>query len=166
MFSALQELLLHVRGSVAPKLDAASEVQPISTRDLLRLLSHLQQYVPAQAAADDFDLRNQLEQLLTRVSVKSGKSRVVGGVDEDVINLIAMLFEFILDDRTLPDCLKALIGRLQIPMLKVAVVDKSFFSRGSHPARRLLNEIASASLATIISVTSCTCVSSRSCSGC
>ncbi len=146
VFSALQELLLHVRGSVAPKLDAASEVQPISTRDLLRLLSHLQQYVPAQAAADDFDLRNQLEQLLTRVSVKSGKSRVVGGVDEDVINLIAMLFEFILDDRTLPDCLKALIGRLQIPMLKVAVVDKSFFSRGSHPARRLLNEIASASL--------------------
>ncbi|WP_419736943.1 DUF1631 domain-containing protein [Pseudomonas sp. COR18] len=146
VFSALQDLLQHVRGSVAPKLDAGSEIQPISTRDLLRLLSHLQQYVPAQAATDDFDLRNQLEQLLTRVSVKSGKSRVVGGMDEDVINLIAMLFEFILDDRNLPDCLKALIGRLQIPMLKVAVLDKSFFSRGSHPARRLLNEIASASL--------------------
>src|SRR5690606_13879895 len=42
--------------------------------------------------------------------------------------------------------LRALIGRLQIPMLKVAVIDKSFFSRGSHPARRLLNEIASAAL--------------------
>ena len=83
---------------------------------------------------------------MTRVSVKSGKSRVVGGMDEDVINLIAMLFEFILDDRVLPDSLKALIGRLQIPMLKVAVLDKSFFSRGSHPARRLLNEIASAAL--------------------
>ncbi|MCF5670375.1 DUF1631 family protein, partial [Pseudomonas syringae] len=39
-----------------------------------------------------------------------------------------------------------LIGRLQIPMLKVAVLDKSFFSRGSHPARRLLNEIATAAL--------------------
>ncbi len=57
-----------------------------------------------------------------------------------------MLFEFILDDRTLPDSLKALIGRMQIPMLKVALLDKTFFSRGSHPARRLLNEIASASL--------------------
>jgi hypothetical protein len=57
-----------------------------------------------------------------------------------------MLFEFILDDRSLPDSLKALIARLQIPMLKVAVVDKTFFSRGSHPARRLLNEIASAAL--------------------
>lgn len=145
VFAALQELLFHVRGSVAPTLEPSAETQPISTRDLLRLLSHLQHYVPA-GAQDDFDLRNQLEQLLTRVSVKSGKSRVVAVADEDVINLIAMLFEFILDDRTVPDSLKALIGRLQIPMLKVAVLDKSFFSRGSHPARRLLNEIAAAAL--------------------
>ncbi|MFK3794315.1 MULTISPECIES: DUF1631 domain-containing protein [Pseudomonas] len=146
VFAALQTLLLHVRGSVAPTLEASAETQPISTRDLLRLLSHLQQYVPPPSLQDDFDLRNQLEQLLTRVSVKSGKSRVVDVADEDVINLIAMLFECILDDRNLPDSLKALIGRLQIPMLKVAVLDKSFFSRGSHPARRLLNEIAAAAM--------------------
>jgi hypothetical protein len=112
----------------------------------MRMLSHLQQYVPEPAAHDDFDLRNQLEQLLTRVSVKTGKSRVVGVADEDVINLIAMLFDSILADRNLPDSLKALIGRLQIPMLKVAVLDKSFFSRSSHPARRLLNEIAAAAM--------------------
>ncbi|MCU1762371.1 DUF1631 domain-containing protein [Pseudomonas sp. 14P_8.1_Bac3] len=146
VFAALQTLLLHVRGSVAPTLEVSAPAQPISTRDLLRMLSHLQQYVPALAAHDDFDLRNQLEQLLTRVSVRSGKSRVVGVADEDVINLIAMLFECILDDRNLPDSLKALIGRLQIPMLKVAVLDKSFFSRASHPARRLLNEIAAAAM--------------------
>ncbi|MBC2656578.1 DUF1631 domain-containing protein [Pseudomonas sp. MSSRFD41] len=146
VFAALQTLLLHVRGSVAPTLEASAEPLPISTRDLLRLLSHLQQYVPPPSHQDDFDLRNQLEQLLTRVSVKSGKSRVVDVADEDVINLIAMLFECILDDRNLPDSLKALIGRLQIPMLKVAVLDKSFFSRGSHPARRLLNEIAAAAM--------------------
>ncbi|WP_085694966.1 MULTISPECIES: DUF1631 domain-containing protein [unclassified Pseudomonas] len=146
VFSALQALLSHLRGSVAPILEPSSAVQPISTRDLLRLLSHLQQYVPTLAALDDFDLRNQLEQLLTQVSVRSGKSRIVGGADEDVINLIAMLFECILDDRNLPDSLKALIARLQIPMLKVAVLDKSFFSRSSHPARRLLNEIADAAM--------------------
>jgi len=146
VFAALQELLAAVRGSVAPTLEISAQTQPISTRDLLRLLSHLQQYVPTPEVEDDFDLRNQLEQLLTRVSVKSGRSRVVDDADEDVINLIAMLFEFILDDRTVPQSLKALIARLQIPMLKVAVLDKSFFSRGSHPARRLLNEIASAAM--------------------
>ncbi|WP_336356790.1 DUF1631 domain-containing protein [Pseudomonas granadensis] len=146
VFAALQQLLVQVRGTVAPTLEPSVAAQPISTRDLLRLLSHLQHYVPALATQDDFDLRNQLEQLLTRVSVRSGKSRIVGDADEDVINLIAMVFDCILEDRNVPDSLKALIARLQIPMLKVAVLDKSFFSRGTHPARRLLNEIAEAAM--------------------
>jgi len=102
--------------------------------------------VPEPDVEDDFDLRNQLKQLLTRVSVKSGKSRVVEEADEDVINLVALLFEFILNDHAVPDAFKALIARLQIPMLKLAVLDKSLFSRAGHPARRLLNEIASAAI--------------------
>jgi len=121
-----------------------SDAIPISSGDLLRLLSHMQTRAPQ--TVDDFDLQEQLGSLLSRVSAKTGKSRVVGEIDDDVINLVSMLFEFILDDRTLPDSLKALIGRLQIPLLKVAVIDKTFFSRGSHPARRLLNEIASAAM--------------------
>jgi len=143
-FGSLQALLSELRGSALPARNLPSDAIPISSNDLMRLLSHLQSRAPQQV--DEFDLQNQLEQLLHRVSAKSGKSRVVGEVDEDVINLVSMLFEFILDDRTLPDSLKALIGRLQIPVLKVAVLDKTFFSRGSHPARRLLNEIASASM--------------------
>ncbi len=122
-----------------------ADAVPISSNDLMRLLSHLQSHLPAQSI-EEIDVRQHLDHLLTRVSSKSGRSRVVGQVDEDVINLVSMLFEFILDDRTLPDSLKALIGRMQIPMLKVAVLDKTFFNRGSHPARRLLNEIASAAL--------------------
>lgn len=145
VFGALQELLSQARGTAAPRRNRPADAMPISSNDLMRLLSHMQQRAPAQVS-DDFDLREQLEGLLTRASAKAGKARVVGEVDEDVINLVSMLFEFILDDRTLPDSLKALIGRLQIPMLKVAVIDKTFFSRGSHPARRLLNEIASAAL--------------------
>jgi len=145
VFGALQELLSQVRDTAVPTRKRPADAMPISRSDLMRLLSHMQQRTPVQVS-DDFNLREQLEGLLTRASAKAGKARVVGEVDEDVINLVSMLFEFILDDRTLPDSLKALIGRLQIPMLKVAVIDKTFFSRGSHPARRLLNEIASAAL--------------------
>ncbi|MBS7663903.1 DUF1631 domain-containing protein [Pseudomonas lalucatii] len=145
VFGALQQLLSQARGSAMPRRELPGDALPISSHDLMRLLSYMQQRAPTQDGAD-FDLREQLGSLLTRASAKSGKARVVGEVDEDVINLVAMLFEFILDDRTLPDSLKALIGRLQIPMLKVAVLDKTFFGRGSHPARRLLNEIASAAL--------------------
>ena len=144
-FGALQDLLAQARGSLLPQRAMPADAMPISSGDLMRLLSHLQAHLPAQSI-EEVDVRQQLDHLLTRVSSKSGRSRVVGQVDEDVINLVSMLFEFILDDRTLPDSLKALIGRMQIPMLKVAVLDKTFFSRGSHPARRLLNEIASAAL--------------------
>lgn len=146
VFAALQELVLCERGNLVPTLETSACAQPVSTRDLLRLLSHLQHNVPALAARDDFDLRIELQQLLTRVSLKSGKSQVLDVADEDVINLIALLFECIRDDCDLPDSLKAMIGRLQIPMLKVAVLDKSFFSRSNHPARRLLNEIANPAL--------------------
>jgi hypothetical protein len=145
IFGALQELLSQARGTLIPRRNRPADAKPITSNDLMRLLSHMQQRTPTQVS-DDFDLREQLEDLLTRASAKSGKERMVGEVDEDVINLVSMLFEFILDDRTLPDSLKALIARLQIPLLKVAVIDKTFFSRGSHPARRLLNEIASAAL--------------------
>ncbi|MES2366930.1 MAG: DUF1631 domain-containing protein [Pseudomonadota bacterium] len=67
-------------------------------------------------------------------------------VDAFTIDIVAMLFDYIFDDRTIPDKLKALIGRLQIPVLKVAMLDKQFFSKKSHPARRLLDEIAAASI--------------------
>lgn len=145
LFSSLQPLLRPVRGRLAPRL-GGGPVRPISSRDLLRLLTHLQRYVPAELEHEDFDLRHHLEQLLTRLSVQSGQGRRLEASDEDVINLIAMLFDFILRDRNLPHSLRILIGRLQIPMLKAALLDKRLFSRATHPARRLLNEVAAAAM--------------------
>jgi hypothetical protein len=49
-----------------------------------------------------------------------------------------------LDDQDLPTAMKALLGRLQIPMLKVAILDDTFFKTEDHPARRLLNSLAKA----------------------
>src|SRR5690606_11820071 len=114
--------------------------------DLLRLLSHLQRYVPATHQADDFDLGQQLEQLLLRVSVRSGTHRRIALADEDMLNLVGRLFAFIERDDNLPASLRPLLARLHIPLLKVALLDKGLFSRASHPARRLLNEIATAAM--------------------
>ena len=143
---SLEGLLAPCRGRVAPRLQAAAAAQPISTADLLRLLSHLQHYVPATTDDDDFDLDQQLEQLLLRVSVRSGTRRRIACADEDTINLVGLLFACIAADDNLPQSLRALIVRLHIPLLKVALLDKSLFSRASHPARRLLNEIAAAAI--------------------
>lgn len=82
------------------------------------------------------------EQLVPVLRGEDGNAYTVGQVDRDVINLVSMLFDFILEDRQLHPVMKAMIGRLQIPVLKVALSDKNFFNRGGHPVRKLLNELA------------------------
>jgi hypothetical protein len=76
----------------------------------------------------------------------SAAAEGVGQLDAITIDIVAMLFDFIFDDAKIPDAIKALVGRLQIPLLKVAMLDKSFFSSKAHPARRLLDGISRASM--------------------
>lgn len=61
--------------------------------------------------------------------------------EENVINLVAMFFDQILADEALPIEIQSLICRLQIPILKIAIRDRSFFSNPEHPARALINSI-------------------------
>jgi len=68
----------------------------------------------------------------------------LGHADAMTIEVVAMLFDFIFDDKQVPDPIKALIGRLQIPVLKAAMLDQAFFSKKTHPTRRLLNALAEA----------------------
>lgn len=112
------------------------------TDDLVSLLSRAQLSQPtALPAGQPMDIRRLLKGLQG-----DKRQKPINQVDDDVINLVSMMFEFILDDRNLAAPMKALLGRLQIPMVKVAIADKSFFSKGGHPARRLLNEMANAAL--------------------
>lgn len=65
-------------------------------------------------------------------------------LDAVTADIVATLFDFIFDDPDIADPIKALVARLQIPVLKVAMLDKGFFSSKSHPARRLLDGISRA----------------------
>jgi hypothetical protein len=62
------------------------------------------------------------------------------------IELVAMLFDFIFETKDLPDSIKALIGRMQMPVLRAAMLDGAFFSKKSHPSRLLVNALARAGI--------------------
>jgi Protein of unknown function (DUF1631) len=62
------------------------------------------------------------------------------------IDIVAMLFEFILRDTEVPAEVRAQLGRLQFLVLKTALRDPTFFTHKSHPARMLVNRIGSISL--------------------
>lgn len=76
----------------------------------------------------------------------TGAAGNMGHMDAMTLDIVALMFDYILDDHRLPDGMKALIGRLQIPVLKVAMLDKNFFSQKNHPARKLLDTLADAAL--------------------
>jgi len=64
-------------------------------------------------------------------------------VDRLTIEIVGMLFDHVLQDEQVPAEIKAILSRLQFPVLKVALVDADFFASSSHPARRLIDRLAS-----------------------
>ncbi|HEY6132957.1 MAG TPA: DUF1631 family protein [Rubrivivax sp.] len=66
-----------------------------------------------------------------------------GALDHMVIDVIGSLFDQILSDPKVPPQMARQIGRLQLPVLRTALGDASFFSSRKHPVRRFINRIAS-----------------------
>ncbi|MFA7320157.1 MAG: DUF1631 domain-containing protein, partial [Dokdonella sp.] len=133
---------------------AAGGIVPnLSPTDLLSALTILQSQsqasqAQAESVADAAKIVQQLKQELLDQAQRLGGTATsnysVSSADEDTIDLVGMLFEFILQDRNLPPQIQALIGRLQIPYLKIAILDKHLFAQKTHPARRLLDAMAEA----------------------
>jgi hypothetical protein len=87
-----------------------------------------------------------------KLTLVQQREKLFGGVDRrrvasrdaDVIDLVGMIFEYMLNDETIPNAVKALLSRLHTPFLKIAILDKQFFTQEDHPVRQLLNTMAEA----------------------
>lgn len=127
--------------------NAATVGTPASPAALQMVLSQLQQTQQSyQPSIVDGHMTSQNLHGLAESALMSQQQGYISSGESDVINLVDMLFEFILEDRNLAAPMKVLLARLQIPLLKLALNDKSFFARSGHPARRLMNEMSSAAL--------------------
>ncbi|CDF86084.1 hypothetical protein PKB_4764 [Pseudomonas knackmussii B13] len=115
-------------------LEALNRLQRISAQDLAQRLRQ-----PQAVQQVKTDLHQQLE----AASARPGQNRLTDQ-EADVIDLVGMVFDFILDDESLPDSCKTTLSHLHTPYLKVALQDKALFTQHHHPARRLLNAMAQA----------------------
>jgi hypothetical protein len=115
-------------------LDALNRMQRQSAQELAQQLHQPQ-------PVDGF--KEALQQQLQAHSPLPAEHRV-SDQEADVIDLVGMLFDFILDDDNLPDSCKTTLSHLHTPYLKVALQDKALFTQHHHPARRLLNAMAQA----------------------
>jgi hypothetical protein len=130
----------------------ASQAHEVRTDDVQSVLGALQSKPAAQVRAGGKvvnrsiahvkqDLLNQLRQL-----APDNKTPQLEDVDNDTIDLVGMLFEHLTRNAKPTGAVSDFLTRLQVPLLRVALKDKSFFTRRSHPARQLLNSVAEAGL--------------------
>lgn len=155
VLEALHELLAqtrHVReDATAAAQVAVGQQRPLSQHEMMSVLSLLQATPTATlraAVGDETEslaqrLKNEVISGATRLGVDPSQARL-DPQDEDAIDLVGMLFDVMLDERELEGRSRELIGRLVVPFVKVAMLDRRMFVQKTHPARKLLNSLAEA----------------------
>jgi hypothetical protein len=144
LFNTLRDLLGAKRRAEGQILPTDAGVQPASRDDLQSVLGALQHapLSPAQAARYDSEhFKNTLQVKLRRAS-PAGSTLGLGEEDQDTVDLIGMLFDYVTRNVRDGSGARSLLTRLHVPVLRVALGDKTFFTRRDHPARELLNTIA------------------------
>ncbi len=144
LFKTLRNLLSerrHRDGEIEPRLD--DQVFQATSSDLQSLLGALQ-HTPVRGSPADYDgehFKNTLQVKLRRMG-PVGQPLRLGDEDSDTVDLIGMLFGYINESMQENTAARGLLNKLHVPMMRVALSDKTFFTRRDHPARELLNSIA------------------------
>ncbi len=66
----------------------------------------------------------------------------ISPTDKITMDVISLLFDYIFRDPSIPESTRGIFGRLQVPILKAALLERTFFSDKTHPARRVLDRLA------------------------
>ncbi len=155
LLEALHELLQQTRHVREDATSAASvavgQQRPLSQREMMSVLSLLQATPSATlraAIGEDGEslaqrLKSEVLSGATRLGVDPAQARL-DPQDEDAIDLVGMLFDVMRDERDLDGRSRDLLGRLVVPFVKVAMLDRRMFVQKTHPARKLLNSLAEA----------------------
>ena len=96
---------------------------------------------PDWARGQDIAGQNVLRQMREREEVRRAPE-----LDRGTIDALAEVFDYVFADKAIPLQLKYVIGRLQIPVLKAAIIDRDFFLSSAHPARRLVDSLAASAV--------------------
>lgn len=145
-FSTLRNLLAARRRADGEGAPATAHAPAIARDDLQHLLATMQRAEPAGAAGKRYDsqrFHNTLAVKLRRAGDK-GSALALGGEEQDTVELIGMLFDYVTRNIKQESQARSLVGQLHVPVLRVALADKTFFTRRDHPARELINTIADA----------------------
>lgn len=126
-------------GSLLPALPAASLRELGEALAALREIHQLLGVMSASGVAPD----QVKEHLLQKLGKDTPEARTLGE-HEASIDAIGLVFDHVLNDPNLPAPVQALLARLQVPFIRVAVAEPQWLESGDQPARRLLDTLGEA----------------------
>ncbi len=124
---------------------SSGSTQFYDRREVMKALSNLQKNSAYNGLNNEHINADEFKRaILSDMGRRSGGSitKQVNQVDEKTIDFVEMLFNAITEDNSISEAVTNLLLRLQIPVIKVAMLDNSFFSDSEHPCRTTLNLIA------------------------
>lgn len=117
-----------VQGALSRLQTSSPPMVRVGERSVVRSVSHLKQ-----------DLMTDLRQ-----HSSGNTAAALREEDNDAIDLVGMLFDQVMKDVRPNSAAALLLAKLQVPLLRVALEDRKFFSQSEHPARQMLNAVAEA----------------------
>nr|WP_319564336.1 DUF1631 family protein [uncultured Rhodoferax sp.] len=119
----------------SPNLLAAMAQQP-----MLGDVYLVQPVASGQSAVPEMmgHLAGQLRQQSTEL-----KEKAQTDAEKAIIELVALMFQAILQEDRIPSGIRVWFARLQMPVLRVALQEPDFFQRLDHPARLLIDRMGS-----------------------
>lgn len=94
----------------------------------------IEDYSPAGVARVAGQLRQQTVELKNKAETKGEKA---------TIEIVALMFQAILQEERIPPAIRVWFARLQMPVLRVALAEPDFFGTANHPARQLIDRMGS-----------------------
>ena len=92
------------------------------------------EYTPAGVAKVAGRLRDETTELKKKAETKGEKA---------IIEIVALMFQSILQEDRIPPGIRVWFARLQMPVLRVALEEPDFFGTLNHPARQLIDRMGS-----------------------
>ena len=118
----------------SPALAAAMAERPSTGSFYASSEESIEDYSPAGVARVAGDLRRRTSDLKNKAETKSEKA---------TIEIVALMFQAILQEDRIPPGIRVWFARLQMPVLRLALAETDFFGTLNHPARQLIDRMGS-----------------------
>ncbi len=123
-----------VQALPSPALAAAIAYQPRPAVEYAGGDTVMEDFSPAGVAQVAVELRRTTNELKRKAETKNEKA---------IIEIVALMFQAILQEDRIPPGVRVWFARLQMPVLRVALAEPDFFSTLNHPARQLIDRMGS-----------------------